>query len=434
MNGIRVAWADAVPRRALLFLLLLFFPRILAGYSVLTHEAVIDASWQQSIQPVLLARFPGATSDQLREARAYAYAGCILQDMGYYPMGSKFFSNLVHYVRSGDFVVNLVREAQNRNELAFALGALAHYAGDTQGHSIAVNQAVPLAYPKLAHKFGDKVTYEDDPAAHIKVEFGFDVLQVARGHYAPTAYHDFIGFEVALPVLQRAFYRTYSLQLADLFPDLDEAVGTYRHTVSSIIPQATKVAWHMKKDELTRDTPGLTRRRFTYILRRADYRKEWGRAYQQPGFGTRLLALIIRILPKVGPLQAFAFKPPSAEADRLFMTSFLRTAAEYGRLLKQANNPGFQLPNRDFDTGELTRPVEYRMADEAYAQLAMELAARPQANIDPALRKDVLDYFGNLDLPFAAKRDAKKWRAAVSAIETLKAPVASSNSAAAMPY
>ncbi len=434
MNGIRVAWAGVVPPRTLCVLLFLLFPRILTAYSVLTHEAVIDASWEQSIQPVLLARFPGATPDELREARAYAYAGCILQDMGYYPMGSRFFSDLVHYVRSGDFVVNLIREARDRNEFAFALGALAHYAGDTQGHAIAVNQVVPLEYPKLAHKFGDIVTYEDDPAAHIKVEFGFDVLQVARGHYAPTAYHDFIGFEVALPVLQRAFYRTYSLQLTDLFQDLDKAVGTYRHTVSSIIPQATKVAWHLKKDDLAKDTPGLTRRRFIYVLRRADYRKEWGRAYQRPGLGTRLLALLIRILPKVGPLQAFAFKPPSAAADKLFMASFLRTVSEYRGLLQQANNAGFRLPNRDFDTGALTRPVEYRMADEAYEQLAIELAARPQAGVDPVLRKDVLDYFHNLDLPFAAKRDAKKWRAAVSAIDALKTQTSSSNGAASMPY
>ena len=81
-------------------------------------------------------------------------AGCIIQDMGYYPFGSKFFSDLVHYVRTGDFIVNLIREAQTLNEFAFALGALAHYAADTQGHSVAVNRSVALEYPKLARKYG----------------------------------------------------------------------------------------------------------------------------------------------------------------------------------------------------------------------------------------------------------------------------------------
>lgn len=413
--------------------ILVLTSRIVPGYSVLTHEAIIDSSWESSIQPILQRQFPGATPDELRQARAYTYAGCILQDMGYYPRGSRFFSDLVHYVRSGDFVVNLIREAQDRNELAFALGALAHYAADTQGHSVAVNHAVPIEYPKLARKFGDVVTYEDDPGAHIKVEFGFDVLQVARGTYAPTAYHDFIGFQVALPVLERAFSRTYSLQMKDLFNDLDRAVETYRHTVSSIIPKATIVAWDLKKDELTKSSPGLTRRRFIYVLRKADYRKQWGRKYDQPGAGTRVLAFFIRILPKVGPLKALAFKPPAPEADKLFMSSFLRTVAEYKRLLLECERPDFRLPNRDFDTGELTRPLEYRMADSAYEGLAVDLARRDPASVDPTLRRNILTYFRDLNLPFAAKKDSKRWSDAVAAIEKLKAAEPPSV-AAGMPY
>ena len=307
----------------------------LRAYSVLSHEAIVDSAWDRSIQPLLLHRFPQSTAADVVHAHAYAYAGCILQDLGYYPFGSRFFSDLVHYVRSGDFVVSLVRGAQDLDEYAFALGALAHYAADTEGHSIAVNRAVALQYPKLAHKYGTSVTYADKPSAHMQVEFGFDVLQVARGNYAPQAYHDFIGFEVARPLLERAFRQTYSLDLADVFDDLDLALSTYRHTVSSIIPTMTRVAWHLKRDELRAMQPAITRRRFVYNLSRASYRKSWGRDYKQPGVGARILAFLIRVLPKIGPLRALDFRTPTPQTDLLFQTSFDRTLYVYRGMLEE---------------------------------------------------------------------------------------------------
>src|SRR5215831_15922633 len=167
------------------------------AYSVLAHESNIDTEWEKGIVPVLLERFPDTQPDELSAARAYAYGGCVIQDLGYYPFGDHFFSDLLHYVRTGDFVVALIQDARNVNELAFALGALAHYAADTNGHAIAVNRSVAILYPKLRAKFGDLVTYADSPSRHIMVEFSFDVVQAATGRYAPDAYHKFIGFEVA---------------------------------------------------------------------------------------------------------------------------------------------------------------------------------------------------------------------------------------------
>jgi hypothetical protein len=188
-----------------------------SGYSVLTHEAIIDAAWKESIMPVLLKRFPNATPEELLRAHAYAYGGAIIQDMGYYPFGNSFFSDLTHYVRTGDFVLALIEESRDLNEYAFALGALAHYAADTSGHPIATNRAVAMMYPQLAKKYGPVVTYEEKPSAHMKVEFGFDVDQVAKGNYAPKAYHDFIGFEVSKPVLERAFAKILSRYVEHLF-------------------------------------------------------------------------------------------------------------------------------------------------------------------------------------------------------------------------
>ena len=260
------------------------------GYSVLTHEAIVDAAWDRAIRPVLLDRYPGLTQDDLRKAHAFAYGGAILQDMGYYPLGSRLFSDLVHYVRGGDFVRALIEEAHDTNELAFGLGALAHYSADLRGHSLAINAVVPMLYPKYARRYGPVVTYEQAPGAHMKTEFSFDVVQVAQQHYAPEAYHDFIGFEVSKPVLERAFLKTYGFELKDAFLSVDLALGTFRYAVSGLIPEMTKVAWAAKEDELVKATPGLTRERFVYTMSRASFEKEWGREYKRPGIFARLLA------------------------------------------------------------------------------------------------------------------------------------------------
>ena len=408
--------------RVLLCLVLLApFAPLSRAYSVLTHEAIIDSAWDPNIKPLLLRRYPQATEDEIMQAHAYAYAGSIVQDMGYYPFGSKLFSDLLHYVRSGDFILNQLNEAQNLNEYAFALGSLAHYAADTSGHSIAVNRAVPLEYPKLKRKYGNVVTYEDDPTAHMKVEFSFDVLQVARGTYAPKAYHDFIGFKVSKELLERSFKDTYGLELKDVFKSLDLAIGTYRHTVSAIIPEMTKVAWKLKKDELTKAQPGISRQKFIYNLSRASYKKEWDGEYEKPGIGARVLAFFFRVLPKVGPLKALSFKPPTPATDKFFQESFNKTMDSYRELLKGQTARQLQLANRDFDTGQLTRPGEYKLADKAYSKLAVKLAEKDPAGIDPKLRDNILAFFNDLNQPYATKEDPKDWQDTVAAVEKLRA-------------
>src|SRR5258708_24477636 len=258
-----VDWSGMAPRMLVnltvtlrMALLCLCIAQVTAAYSVLTHEAIIDSAWKDNIAPLLLKRFPDATEQDLRKAHAYAYGGAIIQDMGYYPFGSKLFSDLAHYVRSGDFVLNLLAGAGNLNEYAFALGSLAHYAADNNGHREAVNKSVPLIYPKLRTRFGKVITYADNPMAHLKVEFSFDVSQVAQGNYAPDSYHDLIGFEVAQSLLERAVAATYCLKLSDLIHE-DLAIGTYRYAVSSVLPTMTKAASLLKKDEILQAEPRL---------------------------------------------------------------------------------------------------------------------------------------------------------------------------------
>src|SRR5215475_4510325 len=271
--------------RTVLFLFLLTFAAQLApAYSVLTHEEIVDLLWQDQFQPLLKQQFPAATEEDLRKAHAYAYGGSLVQDMGYYPFGNKHFSDLVHYVRSGDFVVTLISEAKDLNEYAFALGALSHYAADNAGHPT-INRVVVIEFPKLKKKFGDRATYADDPKSHIRTEFGFDMVQVAKNRYTSDRYHDFIGFEVSKDLLERAFLKTYGLNLGDVFGDTDLAIGTFRRAISTVIPEMTRVALLARKQEIVKDTPNFDKKEFLYYLSRKSYEKEWGTTYRKPGFG-----------------------------------------------------------------------------------------------------------------------------------------------------
>lgn len=367
---------------------------------------------------MLSKRFPNATPEELLQAHAYAYGGAIIQDMGYYPFGNAFFSDLTHYVRSGDFVLALIEESRDLNEYAFALGALAHYAADSSGHPIATNRAVAMMYPKLAKKYGPVVTYEEKPSAHMKVEFGFDVDQVAKGNYAPKAYHDFIGFEVSKPVLERAFARTYSVDMSSVFFRVDLAISSYRHAVSTVIPRTTKVAWHLKRREIQHSDPSETKTKFTYNISNSGYRKEWGDVYEKPGFFARLKAFIVRALPKIGPFSALAFHPPPPAAEQIYMHSFNETLDHYRVLLLAQEEGRLQLPNDNLDTGGITEPADYRLTDETYANLLDKTSGKP---ISDALRRDILAYYADLAKDFATKRDPEAWNKVLSELDRLKA-------------
>jgi hypothetical protein len=389
------------------------------AYSVLTHEQVVDLLWQDDIQPLLVKRFPAATPDDLRKAHAFAYGGSLVQDMGYYPFGSKNFSDLTHYVRSGDFIVSLVKDSTDLDEYAFALGALAHYSSDNIGHPT-VNRAVALEFPKLRKKFGNEVTYADDPKAHIRTEFGFDVTQVAKNHYTSDRYHDFIGFEMSKPVLERAFQDTYGVQLSDVMSDEDLAIGTFRRTIGKIIPEMTRVALVARKKEIVKDTPNFNARKFRYNLSRANYQREWGKGYRRPGFGTRLLALFLKIVPKVGPFKAIDFKIPTQQTEDLYVASVNHTLDNYRSLLGQVDAKSLSLPNTDFDTGKMTRAGEYALTDKAYAYLLDKLTEHNFDDTTPELRANILAFYGDPNAPITTKRDAGAWQKTQDELQKLK--------------
>jgi len=392
---------------------------LVSGYSVLTHEQVVDLMWKDQIQPLLLKRFPTATEQDLQKAHAYAYGGCVLQDMGYYPFGSKFFSDLVHYVRSGDFVEALLADSSDLNEYAFALGALSHYSSDNSGHPT-INRVVAMEFPKLRKKYGDTVTYADDPKAHIRTEFGFDMVQVAKNRYTSDQYHDMIGFEVSKPLLERAFLETYGMKLEDVFGSVDLAIGSYRRSVSTLIPEMTRVALLSRRDVIVKDTPNFNRKKFLYYLSRSNYEHEWGTVYRKPGLGSRILAFFLRLIPKVGPFRAVNFKIPTQQTEDMYIKSVNDTVENYSHLLSHAGSEKIELPNRDCDTGLETRAGEYALTDNTYAHLIDQLASKSSDPIDPALRENLLQFYADPNAPVATRKNAKAWRQLQDQLQQLK--------------
>ncbi len=410
-----------LPIRTLAVLLIVLMCRGRSfAYSVLTHEEIVDLVWTDEIRPLLLKRYPGLSEDQIKEAHAYAYGGAVIQDMGYYPFGSKDFSNLVHYVRSGDFVRELLLESQDANENAFALGALAHYASDITGHGMAVNEAVAIEYPKLRAKFGKSVTYAEGRTAHLKTEFGFDMLQVAKNRYASQQYHDFIGFQVSKPLLERAFPAVYGLELKDVLAHEDLAIGSYRFSVSRLIPEMTQVALQTHQKDLMRERPDFAKKEFLYRLSRSDYEKEWGKDYTKPGLGTRMLSTLLRYMPKIGPFKGLGFKNPTPQTEDLYFKSINLTVDQYRAFLHAVGADSVLLPNCDLDSGQATKAAEYSLADDTYAKLLGQLSSRKFDGMTPELRANILQFYSDLSAPIETKKDQVRWQGVRTALDELK--------------
>ena len=405
---------------AFLIAILLVLPAPVYAYAVLSHEAIVDAAWETHIKPLLLKEFPQASEEDLSRAQAYAYGGAIIQDMGYYPYGSPFFSDLTHYIRSGDFIQALLRDAKDLNGYAFAVGALAHYAADNDGHRLGTNRAVPVLYPGLRRKFGDSVAFEDNRLAHVKTEFGFDVLEIARERYAPDSYHDFIGFEVSRAVLERAFLETYGLELKDVLVSEEKVLNSYRRDVSKLIPKATRIAWHLKKDEIKDDIPDATKKKFLFNLSRANYEREWGKDYRKPSPGERFLAFLYKLIPKFGPLKILQFRTPTPQTEQMFEASFNATLDRYRELLTEVREGRLDLPNNNFDTGEQAGPGKYRLNDEAHAELLDKLAESKFAGATSEVKAELLRFFADPDAPYATKRNAKAWTKVQTQLQQLK--------------
>ncbi|RFZ90715.1 hypothetical protein D0C36_17290 [Mucilaginibacter conchicola] len=393
-------------------LLLCFSSMGVKAYSVLAHEAIIDASWKPVMLPMLIEKYPNATPQDLVMAHSYAYGGSIVADMGYMPFGNGFFTDLLHYVRSGDFITNLLADAQNLNEYAFALGALSHYMADKYGHSMSTNLNVPIIYPDLQKKFGDVVTYEENHMSHSRMEFAYDVLQIGQHGYTSEGYHDFIGFNIAVPVLERAFFKTYGRNLNTIFSNINADINTMRWGVRNLFPKLTKAAYEGNKTEIEKLNPGITAKKFQYKMSKRAFNLEFGKKRKEPKFWAKAAVFMIGILPKIGPLKALKFKSPGEEGQKLFAQSFEAILENYKIALNQVHDNTLILPDINFDTGEPTLLGQYRLADHTYSKLLEKLQEQGYKNVSPELQKNIVEYYAKADtskINSLSKSDKKKW-------------------------
>jgi Zinc dependent phospholipase C len=379
----------------ILCLLLLACPRPAGGYSVLTHEEMIDLTWADSIRPLLLKRYPTLTNPQLREARAYAYGGCVIQDLGYYPFGKPIFSELLHYVRTGDFVSALFRDSKGPDDVAFAIGALAHYLGDTIGHPEAVNVAVGTGFPALAVKYGPNVNYAEGPREHVRTEFAFDINEITNHRVAPLAYLDHVGFAVPVPLLTRAFYDTYGLDLAKVLGTHRPTLKGYRFAVRSFLPRVAYAEVLLHRKHMPPDVSSPALDEFNTEVAALSAADHWPAYRGHAGFGTHLLAGLILILPKVGTLADLAIKGPSPAAEQDYVNSVMRTETVFREILAQASHPS-GVGNKDLDTGNEVFPGTYPLEDYAYANLLHQMTRDPSSPIPSGIKHDLLIYFADM--------------------------------------
>ena len=410
------------PCSILLALAIIIVPVPAPAYSVLTHEELIDLAWNDSIRPLLVARFPGISEAALNEAHAYAYGGSAIQDMGYYPFGKQFFSNLTHYVRTGDFVASLFRNAHNANELAFAVGAMSHYLGDSTGHSECINLSTPVEFPKLERKYGEVVTYDENPHAHIRTEFAFDIDQLTHHRLAPAAYLHHIGLKVPRALVERAFYETYGLHLREVLGPEIPAMRSYRTSVRTFIPPFAYAEGVLHRKHFPPDVTDEAFEQFARDVQEADYQRHWKGSRKDAGFVTHVLAVVIFIVPKIGPLSDLAIRGPNRETEQLYVHSVNDTMKQFRAVLQQLReqpDPPVILANRDLDTGALLRPGAYALTDETYATLLQRITADPARKVPYGIRRDLLAFYSDPNAPIVTKRDRKAWEQVQENLATL---------------
>ncbi len=437
------------------------------AYSLLTHEQMIDLTWKDSIVPLLLSRYPNLTAAELEHARAYAYGGCVIQDIGYYPFGDPMYSNLTHYVRTGDFVVNLFRNATNADELAFAVGALSHYIGDSVGHLTAVNLAVPVEFPKLGAKYGPEVNYAQGQRQHIQTEFAFDINEIAHHRMAPVHYLRHIGLEVPVAQLALAFYQTYGLR-EDFTGKRGRRinVSAYRFAVRGFIPRIAYAVTLLRRGHEPADPNTPDAVEIEQEALRVATENDWQAYRRKAGIGTWTLAGLLFVLPKIGPLKMVAVKGPTVATEAQYMHSVLLSEAALRRVLagftppgaaqpaatasaaaavptevaqaqtlpehpasaplrpksegpRQSSDPRHPLPNRDLDTGRVVEPGGYSLTDSTYAQLLHMLTRQPTVPIPPGIKEDIQAYYANLEMPITTKKDPQQWAQVVADLNTL---------------
>jgi hypothetical protein len=406
-------------RRLSVLFVCLILPHSASPYSFQTHEQLIDLTWTDTIKPLLKRRFPNITEADLLRAHAYAYGGSAIQDLGYYPFGNHFFSDLTHYVRSADFVRSLFRHARNANELAFAVGALSHYVGDTIGHSDAVNPAVAIEFPNLSARFGPSVNYGENPHAHVRAEFAFDIEEITQHHMAPSAYLRHVGLQIPYALLTQAFNETYGLRLRDILSGRRPILRSYRFAIRSFLPRVAYAEAVLHRNGFPPEPNTDAGKLFQAQLARTEFENGWSQFRKQPGFKTYVLAGVIAVLPKIGTLSELSIRGPNSSTLERYIESVNRSTASMRDLLVHLDGT-LQLPNRDLDTGDRVKPGGYRLTDATYAKLLHEVTRSTVESVPATVKENLLDYYADPNAPIATKKNHKQWSRVQSELTVLR--------------
>jgi Zinc dependent phospholipase C len=388
--------------------LLVMMPTTTQAFSVLAHQAIVDQAWDGTLVPAVRKRFPNVTQQELDDSRGYARGGSHLPDLGYFPLGSHLFTDLLHYVRTGDFYERALKEAGTPQEYAFALGMLAHYEADTIGHPEGTNLAVPIIYPELAEKHGASATYADSPSAHLETEFRFDVLQVAHRHEVPKLFEHSIEFKVPRDFLEREFQETYGFKLDDLFVNYDVAVNTYRWGFRTLIDEATGIAWELYRGDIQSLEPGIKRGDFVNEMSRADFVNEFGKAFLEPGYFARFVGFLGNLVPNIGPLKNLPYKPLPDNVKQIYFHAYRDSSNHYVKEISIVETGTIVLPNLILDTGEPDRAGRYAPADKAYAELLDHHAQDHFAHMSKELGDNMLAHFHDRNAAVSFETDQSK--------------------------
>jgi hypothetical protein len=209
------------------------------------------------------------------------------------------------------------------------------------------------------------------------------------------------------------------MRLETVFMNVDLAIGSYRRAVGSVLPAMTRVAWQIRKQEIGKDAPSVTRKNFLYNLSRSSYEKEWGSTYKRPGIRSKTLAFLFRILPKVGPFRPLDFKRLTSETEKMYMASFNSTIDRYRELLSEQTAGRLKLPNENLDVGTSTAAGKYRLTDAAYSQLLHKLQGH-YPDLPPELRSDILAFYHDLRVPISTKTNDRDWARLLKELDHLQ--------------
>ena len=138
------------------------------------------------------------------------YCGALAPDMGMLPGSDRLFTDLAHYLKTGELARCLVSKANSAIETAYAWGWVTHVLADAGLH------------PAINRASGDH-SWAESPTSHMRVEFGLDFQRLGD---QPSLGGARVRSTPGPSLLASAYMEVYGLQV-------DERVVARSHRVLS---------------------------------------------------------------------------------------------------------------------------------------------------------------------------------------------------------